>query len=213
MAIPASTLATVKSLLRIADTDRDTVIAECYERVLHRTVQRYDWFKSIELLNAVANQSIYTAASSTVRILGIDYNGVALRKTTASSQDLLNNGWQASAVASSGTPDVWWINQLPPIVDALSGITPIQFIIHPPPSGNGTNAITVHGVSLPGSDAPAQLWVIPFLVYRTVSEFIRQSVEEREQDTAAEEVSMLTSQFFDAVADVWENVIEGVIPQ
>lgn len=214
MSIPSNINTAVHSLLFIdtSDTSRDTLIQECYYRVLRELTQKHAWFYGTESINSVTDQSLYSVDVNSVFTSAIYYNGTALRKITAIPFDLVNEGWQAAAVAGNGTPEFWWNDKVPPILDAIGGtnVTPEHFVLYPTPSTNGVT-ILVQGNYYPGTDDPANAWVDPLLIYRTTARFLRESTEERESDTPNEEVSLGVAKFFDLVADMWEKLLEKVL--
>lgn len=201
MAIPAGILSDCKSLLRITDTGRDTQIQRVFERVLHALCREVEWFTERENISALTSAHTYTTTSRAVRTLAILHNGVQIYKTTARQMDYLRNTWISDA---GGTPELWWQDKIP-ILDGVGEFNAETFSVYPAPSANATSTagFTVYMSAIPDSDAPTPTWITPYLVYRTAGEFLRESAEERldETDTAL-------SQFWLATADLWIKMLK-----
>lgn len=142
----------------------------------------------IQQIPSVTNQSVYTVADGTTRILAVLHDRVLLKLESSRSLDLLTN-WQT---AGSGEPEEWTIDKIP-------GATPLDFAIHPAPDTDGSEGagLTVIRMGLPVNDDPPQ-HCYAYFVYKTAAIFLAENTEEH--DTQAME-------FFSAIADAWKELI------
>lgn len=200
MAIPASILSDVKSLLRISDSSRDAAIQQVYEKVLRELVRTVDWLVEKETIDAEANRSTYESSPRAIRLINVVFSKTQLWKSVSKIFDYLRESWQGQ---TSGTPEYWWQDKIP------SAVAPETFTVYPPPSSSATgeDAFVTLASMIPQGDDPAPKWLDAYLTYRTASEYMKESAEERidRQDTALMD-------FYDRVAELWWQVLAGRLP-
>lgn len=204
MSVPnAAMLSRIKDLLRVPDatTTHDALIDQAYDGVISALVWDTDWIVDREEIAAVADQSIYTLATTrTTRVLAVFHNRLALARVTARNLDLLS-AWTTEA---SGTPEKFSLNAIPPSVDGLVSIVPEQLILIPAPSVSavGEQGIVVFSVRTPTGDPPGQ-YLTDLLVFGTAA---RASLSETEiRDKTAGE-------FWEQVYKMFEQTIGQIVP-
>ncbi len=197
MTIPAQILTMAKNLLRIPSTDAsfDTRINNHYFDALYELTKETDLFSGIHAIDAVVSQSIYATDEGTTRILMALYNGTQLLPVPSLSLDLLST-WQTEV---AGDPEEWVQDKIPPSLDGLTNVTPLQFAVHPAPQVGGTNGagLTVVTIALPADDVIPQ-WIYPYLIYRIAALFSDSSTEERDHNAA---------QLWDGLAGLWKELL------
>lgn len=211
MAIPDNIKEAVRALLLIPEgyTNYDNLMQQVYERIVQNTVEATDWTAEREDINAVQDQSIYTVNARVTRILAVLHDQVQLAKATSSALDLADPDWQAEA---SGTPEWWVWDKIPPALDGLSSVTPVQFAVHPAPdtSASGLNGLMAYEIATPTDDDPPFTWADHFLSLKTAAELVRQSPEER---LASGQDDLQLAAFLGTLAELWRIALERVIPR
>jgi hypothetical protein len=205
MAIPANILAATKDLLRLpaSDTSKDVRIQEHYERILEQTCREVDWLTERQDIAVVASQSIYATSTRVTRILAILHERVQLRAAAARSLDFISPLWQTD---SSGVPYEFALEKVPPDLDEAATVTAESFALRPAPGssgGAGEEGLIVYETAVPSNSDPALLFLDPYFVYRTVSEYLLDANDERDSPAG---------QFFQVVADLWYQAILQRVP-
>lgn len=199
MAIPLTVSSLVQDLLRILNVPGVEItnkIETAYQRALTELARETDFFASEQDISAIADLSIYTAAAGTTRILAALHNRTLLRLVSSRSLDLLTS-WQTFR---AGEPEEWVQDKLPPGLDGVLSISPLNFAVHPAPEIDGASwdkGITLIRMGLPVNDDPPS-WMYPYLIYKTVSIFTGESTEDRDPQA---------SEWFGALADVWKQLL------
>lgn len=190
MAIPLPLLMAVKELLRIPDpiTTFNARIDNAYIQALNELTRESDLFATVQLIDAVAGQSLYTAAPGTTRILAVQHNQTQLMLVPSRSLDLLT----AWGTDDPGEPEIWCQDKLP-------GAGPLQFAIHPRPlvDATGLAGLVLYRIGLPANDTPP-VWMFPYFIYRSAALFSDADTEDRDHDAA---------QIWDGVASVWKELL------
>lgn len=198
MAIPSALLGSVKDLLRLPTTTAtfDIRIEAAYQRALIELTRETDLFAAEQQISSVTDQSIYTTGDGTARILAVLYDRAQLMLVPSRSLDLLTT-WQTDG---SGVPEEWTADKIPPGLDGLTSISPLQFAIHPAPDvdGSGQAGLLVYAMAIPANDDPP-IWCYPYLIYRTCAIYTGESTEERDPQAA---------QLWDGIAGIFRELME-----
>ena len=206
MSIPTTTLTNIKDLLYIEHTLRDSDIETLYKRELTKVCLEYGWLVEVEILTTTIGKSIYTTQNRCMRVLGALYNNIQVKKILAESQDNLLPSWQND---TTGFPQFWWSNQIPPSLDSLVTITPDNIALHPAP--NLATSLTLFEVVYPSNDDPVLLWIHPYLVYRVAGAALREIGEEYEGEEIKGQTDSLID-FYEAIASLWKAIYEQRVP-
>lgn len=193
--IPTWALLAVKDLIRrpMSDTGVDEELDAHYFDALKDILYKHDWLVESILLFAIADEHNYQLDTRTMRLLAVMYANIHLRKTNAISLDYLQAGWQVGAGNdASGTPEAYWINQLPD-----PNIVPNEFALHPAPNITDQILLTFQAVR-PVDDDPITLWLRPLLIYSTAARYLSDAHAHRDAQVG---------EFYQAVADLWEHVL------
>jgi len=203
MSAPTDVVTIVKDLTFINDSTRDSLIDFIWDREARALLINLDLSAEEQSQTAVSGQSTYSVNSDTIRILGILYDSVALYKTTGYARDRVDPTWQSKT--STLDPEIWWNDRIAEEVDTVT-VDPEHFFIYP--DATGTDTIRAYVIAEPASMDFTTTWIDPLLSYRTTSRLIVESAEENERGTEGGETAKLTSDFFGAVATVWETLIK-----
>lgn len=185
MTAPSTIAAKVHDYLRIptAVTIWDTLIDQCYDRLIAELCLETDWLVEKEYIAAVAEQDIYTLSTTRfTRVLAVLHNRLALVRQSARNLDLLST-WTTDDPSS---PEWFSLNEIPPGLDGLSSISPEQMVVVPAPSVNGSqeSGFVVFRTSTPVSTLPIS-YLDDLLAFGTTARVCLSESDIRDQPAGA----------------------------
>mgnify|MGYP001567924019 CR=1 FL=1 len=193
--ISANALGICKNLLNYLDTDtsQDARLTQQYQEETERLARTTDIFVTTQTLDSQASKGLYQATTASTHVISVAYQKKVLDEVDSMALALDDPKWSGQA---AGVPKKW-------AQYALAGdfgtptltFTPQTFALVPAPNTTVSSGITLILAAIPSS---IPQWLEPYLVYRTVSAFARESIELKEKEKA---------QFFDVLADVWLKLI------